>query len=144
MKTSILALQDYLDEARRKPYLEPYATQLQLLLKRIETQAADKVLWAAAFGSFLQATDPKTTRSSSRRMEVLVVSTIASSFKAHLLLGERVFGPVLLETGIFPDYHVLTRREFETALEQKHELVRNALAKCVTVYGVPLTNSAVA
>jgi hypothetical protein len=144
MKVSILALQDYLDEVRRKPYLEPYATQLQLLLERIETAAADKVLWAAAFGSFLQATEPKTTRSSSRRMEILVVSTITSAFKAHMLLGEKVFGPVLLETDIFPDYHILTRREFETALEQKNELVRQALANCVTVYGVPLTNSAVA
>ena len=144
MGSVILTLEEFSLEVEQKPYLADYASQLRMLRDRIAMKVADRVIWAAAFGSFLNASQPRSRRTTSRLMEVLVVTTETSPFKAHMLLADEVFGPTLAEFKKLPEYHVWTVLEFQDAMSQRDALVRRLLSRCVTIYGAPIATSAVA
>jgi hypothetical protein len=109
-----------------------------MIHRQIEDECPDAVLWAVATGRFLELT-PKANGRGTRGhgLEVLVVTNLSSLYKAHVLLAEKVFGPVLFEFGEMPILHVWTAKEAKIAVKSRNSTVRRALKQGITVYGSP-------
>jgi hypothetical protein len=54
-----------------------------------------------------------------------------------MLLGEKVFGPVLFEFEKTIDTYIWTRKEFKAAQKLNNEVWRRVSAASVSVYGTP-------
>ena len=139
------SLRVFQDEARSDPRLSVYASQMAMLHDRIAVECPEAVAWAAAYGNFLDLRKLRSTaRSPARQLQVLVVTKEQNAFDAYLLLGEKVFGPVLLEFGKLPSYTVWTRGELKAALKADHEVLRRLRQGGITIYGSPPPSLAVA
>ena len=144
-QTSLQSLDEFQEEARTNSRLGLYAAHLIMLHDRIATESPDSVLWAVAFGNFLGLRQLRlSARASARQMDVLVVTKEKSAFDAYLALGEKIFGPVLLEFGKLPSYHVWTRSDLKAALKSDHEILRKLRDSGVTIYGAPPVDLAIA
>ena len=144
-RTSLQSLKSFQEEAQSNARLGLYAAQMAMLQDRIATESPESVLWAAAFGSFLDLRDrPPSARTSPRQMDVLVITNEKTAFDAYLLLGEKVFGPVLIEFGRLPSYIVWTRSDLKAAMKADDETLKKLRHHGVTIYGSPPVDFAVA
>ena len=138
------SLDRYLQElpASVARYFSGYLIRLHMLRQQIEEECPKEVESATAFGKFLDPLESPSRRPLSREprngLEILVVTTLTSVYEAHEILGEKVFGPMLLEFARLPQYHIWTRREAKIAEDTGHDLWRWAKQRGVTVYGRPL------
>jgi hypothetical protein len=109
-----------------------------MLRGQIAENCPDAVLWAVGFGRFFQQLlrhDGSQKRPARSDVEVLVVSSLPTIYEAHVVLAEKAFGPMLLEFGRLPNYHVWIKSEFWAAVHSKHETWRQIMAGAVSVYG---------
>ena len=106
---------------------------------QIEEECPDSVLWAVAFGRFLSHFREKGRRQAAARngIEFLAVTSEKNIYKAHVDLAEKVFGPVFLEFGRLPNYHVWTVKEYKAAVESKNDIYSRAISEGVSIYGTP-------
>jgi hypothetical protein len=131
---SLESLRDY---ARRDKRLFPYLVRLEAIRNRIEDECPEAVAWAVAYGRILKLFSDKPPVTWPRDgLEVLVVTTLPKFFDAHVLLAEKVFGPLLLEFGRLTNYQVWTLDEFATATENNVPTVKK-LQGGITLFGSP-------
>jgi len=131
-------LSSLLDQASYDSALRPFVERLEAIRHRIETECPEAVFWAVAYGRSLQLFRGKRAKHRSiprYGVEILAVTTLASVYDAHVLLGEKVFGPVLLEYGKLTNCHIWTREELEAAATNGNEIWREALEEGVLLYG---------
>lgn len=122
--------------------LSSYLVRLEMLRNQIQEECPEEVESATAYGSFLtllnvQSSRPR-TRTPRNGLELLLVTTLRNIYEAHELLGEKVLGPVLLEFGRLPKFHIWTSAEARVAEDTGHELWIRAKSEGVTVYGKPI------
>jgi hypothetical protein len=136
---SLKSLDALRDVAAENSSLLQYIVRLDMIRHQIEEECPDSVLWAAAFGRFLSLFREKERRQAAARngVEFLAVTSERNLYKAHVDLAEKVFGPVFLEFGRLPNYHVWTVKEFKAAAESNNAIYRRAISEGVSIYGTP-------
>jgi hypothetical protein len=111
-----------------------------MIRHQIAEECPQSVLWAVAFGRFLSffrhglKNPPVVARNG---IEILAVTSEENIYRAHVDLAEKVFGPVLLEFGRLPNYHVWNVKEYKAAAESQNEIYRRAMSEGVSIYGTP-------
>ena len=128
--------------AESTPALWPYVQRFEMIRNAIGEHCSDAVVWAAAYGSFIDLVGSGQSKRSRRREKVLVVTTLSSLYDAIELLADNVFADVLITTGHLTDYRVWTLAEYRAVSSSNRELMREVLESGVTLYGEPPGNSA--
>jgi len=123
--------------AKTTPALEPYVQRFEMIRSGIEKHCAGAVAWAVAYGSFIDLIGSGQTKRSRRRDKLLVVTTLPSLFDAVEILADKVFVDVFLVMGHLTDYRVWLMQEYQSALAQNTDFLRDVLSHGVTLYGNP-------
>jgi hypothetical protein len=116
-----------------------HIARLEMIQRQIKEECPDEVAWAVAFEPFLDRVfDPHDGgRSPKNGIHVLVVTNMESVYDAHVLLGEKVFGPVLYEFDRTTDVQIWTKRELKAAKATNNEILRRVSTASVSIYGSP-------
>ena len=120
-----------------QPNFQRHLIRLQKIASLIESECPDAVSWVVAHGPLSERLDTgSAVRVTQSSLKLLVVTTLPSFFDATMLLGEKVFGPVLTELGAYTEFDVWTSRDLKAASKASGPLW-NELLSGIWLYGSP-------